>query len=221
MEVHLSQACLLDNQYTQFYYLQTPTASLCNVWGNTCLSLRLLDHPDITPLPSLCCGSPYTSGECVSKLFLVTTSAWRSVKRKKLQPAWVRGKMRRNNWREEGYIAFRVSLRWFRPVPAPLLYSTLRVLLFLTSSLLSLSHCLLSFLFLSYFGRLSTSFPACLHFSTFLYNSPLPFFPLIFPFSWCLARQFSHYPKRDHVQLQYIKCTFVLINVYKKVKWYE
>jgi len=147
---HQSQACLYDNQYTRFYSLQTPPDSLHNLQGNTWLSLWNI--PTSPPLPSYCCGSSYTSWESISIfLFMLTTSTWRSTKRKKFSQSeseerWGGGGGGRE---EEEYIkpkesAYAGSDRFLPPSTA----------LLLTSGNLSLSHSVSWFLSLSYFCRL-------------------------------------------------------------------
>lgn len=149
--------------------------------------------PSWPPLsaPSLCSGSSYTSGECVSNLFLVTTSTWWWAVKEKVQPVWVRGKTRRRRGSrrregsEEGYIAPRVSLHWFRPVSAPFPFSSLA---FPPPAFLYSSHCFSCFFLLSYFGLIfffsltpPASFPflSCFPLPSILSNAT-SYFPLIF-----------------------------------------
>lgn len=94
------------------------------------------------------------------------------VLKEKVQPVWVRGKMRRREGTEEGYIALRVRPRWFRPVPAPVPFSA-RASPPPSPYFISLSHWLLCF----------SSFPILVCFSFFFFLLWTFFCPFSFPSS--------------------------------------
>lgn len=158
------------------------------------------------PCSCSCSGSSYTSGECVSKLFLVTTSAWQSAKWKSSASLSQRKDEEEDKeWGreggEEGYIASRVSLRWFRPVPAPVPFSSIASPP--PPSFYSL-HLVVSSVFSSYpilvefpsspslLPLLSLFFPPffCGSILLFLQFSLLPF--LLFCLCRCLATDWTH-----------------------------
>lgn len=94
VEGQQSHACLDDNQYTPFFSLWTPPSFLCNVLGNTCLSLWLGSSCDRHPRPH----------SAVDPLTLLRNvypncSRWQQAHdgalKEKVQPVWVRRKMRR------------------------------------------------------------------------------------------------------------------------------
>lgn len=122
--------------------------------------------PISPPLPLLCRGSSYTSGECVSKLFLVTSSAWRHAKRKSSASLSQRKEKRGGKWGGVYNSKSQPTLVQTGSCPLPLLLS-----------------CLFSCSFPLVF---SLHLIASLFFLPLLFWSSFPFLPNFFLFSYVL-----------------------------------
>lgn len=136
------QVCFYVKQSVCFFCLHTSPDGLCNVSGNTCPSLCVLEHPDI-----FATSHPLLSSFTCFHFFLQWHRPHDGALKEKVGPIWVRGKTRREEKHTAQDSACTGSDRFSSPLAFPPLWVPLAFLLSL-----ALYHILFPFFFCFYFS---------------------------------------------------------------------